>query len=388
MGHVAKTFATAKGMVLQITSQYPRCEFCRAFDASVISDYPEEQEYLIGFMYMRVLEIRTRPLVNDIKNQELWKKAPLASRVRSLFFSIHLFREQMFSMSEHLEYYLIEFLKCNRLDCCEQSVYKQHGFGPNDSAIKDSFLSFLCCQVAHHPNALTNNDDWIKNVYNNVANIKVMTICWNKFNLFREQPNLKQIIKIDMISDGLKEFFLDKEHEKDIHDNYKYAVSFEKLLKVFPNVEEVHYINNYKFDNDALQKLLNILGEIEIQTKHHDVVVTKIQKKRKNSDNESKEMEKTDLIIPKVYTHNLKKIVFLYYDFEDAFDQNNNVLGYPQNGDRFFHPNGLDDEKMKSLNKYGWILKHSENGKTGYKIRIYKKDEKEEYGQRLNRLKK
>ena len=53
--HVAKTFATAKGMVLKITSQYPRLDFCRAFDASLISDYPEECEWLIGFVYLRVL---------------------------------------------------------------------------------------------------------------------------------------------------------------------------------------------------------------------------------------------------------------------------------------------------------------------------------------------
>eukprot|EP01083_Nonionella_stella_P153690 494159_1 len=38
--HVAKTFATAKGMVLEITSQFPRLQFCSAFDASLISDYP------------------------------------------------------------------------------------------------------------------------------------------------------------------------------------------------------------------------------------------------------------------------------------------------------------------------------------------------------------
>eukprot|EP01084_Bolivina_argentea_P026280 48847_1 len=30
--HVAKTFATAKGMILKITSQYPRLDYCRAFD--------------------------------------------------------------------------------------------------------------------------------------------------------------------------------------------------------------------------------------------------------------------------------------------------------------------------------------------------------------------
>ena len=52
-------------MVLTISSQYPRLGVCRAFDASLISDYPEEKEWLIGFIYLRVLEVRTRPLTKN-----------------------------------------------------------------------------------------------------------------------------------------------------------------------------------------------------------------------------------------------------------------------------------------------------------------------------------
>ena len=47
---VAKGFATEKGMVLKIASRFPRLNYCNAFRASLISDYPEEQEWLIGFM--------------------------------------------------------------------------------------------------------------------------------------------------------------------------------------------------------------------------------------------------------------------------------------------------------------------------------------------------
>merc|ERR1712228_869384 len=39
--HVAKSFATQKGMVLKITSQFPMSNHCNAFDASMLSDYPE-----------------------------------------------------------------------------------------------------------------------------------------------------------------------------------------------------------------------------------------------------------------------------------------------------------------------------------------------------------
>ena len=48
--YVAKGFATEKGMVLKIASRFPRLNYCTAFQASLLSDYPEEQEWLIGHM--------------------------------------------------------------------------------------------------------------------------------------------------------------------------------------------------------------------------------------------------------------------------------------------------------------------------------------------------
>ena len=99
--HVAKSFATDKGMVLAISSQFPRLSMCRAFDASLISDYPEEQEFLIGFIYLRIRKIYTKDL----------KYIPVDSKLRFAFFAIHLFREQMFSMNSILERYLEAFLQ-------------------------------------------------------------------------------------------------------------------------------------------------------------------------------------------------------------------------------------------------------------------------------------
>ena len=48
--YVAKGFATEKGMVLKIASRFPRLNYCTAFQASLLSDYPEEEEWLIGHM--------------------------------------------------------------------------------------------------------------------------------------------------------------------------------------------------------------------------------------------------------------------------------------------------------------------------------------------------
>ena len=50
-------------MVLTMTSHFPRLGLCNAFDAKLISDYPEEQEWLIGFCYARILKFETRKIV-------------------------------------------------------------------------------------------------------------------------------------------------------------------------------------------------------------------------------------------------------------------------------------------------------------------------------------
>merc|ERR1712087_246426 len=87
-----------------MSSQYPRLGVCRAFDASMISDYPEEQEWLIGFIYTRIRMVHT-------KEKFVFYKLPVASNLRFKFFVLHLFRQQMFAMSPDLEEILTEFLK-------------------------------------------------------------------------------------------------------------------------------------------------------------------------------------------------------------------------------------------------------------------------------------
>eukprot|EP01083_Nonionella_stella_P271885 921757_1 len=114
--HVARTFATVRGMVLTITSHFPRLNFCKAFDASTISDFPEEQEWLVGFMYCRVLKVQSRKYMS----LEDLRRLPRASVIREEFFALHLFKEQMFSMGEHLQRILVQYLKVNRGECCDE----------------------------------------------------------------------------------------------------------------------------------------------------------------------------------------------------------------------------------------------------------------------------
>eukprot|EP01083_Nonionella_stella_P001119 3241_1 len=334
---IAKTLASDKGMVLEITSLFPRLQFSCAFDVSLTSDYPEHMnnEYLVSFMYLRVLKVHTRPLVKGVTTCELWKASPLQSKTRDIFFSIHLFKEQIFSMSPHLEYYLVNLLKCNRLDCCENIT----------KSISTSFLLWLCCEIAHHPNSITSARDWIcmNGTDNCYANRNIITILWTKFSLFRYE---KQVIKIDCVSDGLKPFFFDKLSEKDVFAHDKYAVSFKKILQVFPNAKEIRFINNYRFDDDILQKLLDMA---------------------KDQSNNRHKHEHNHLQTDPPPKPGLDKVVFLYYNYDTR-------ARYPITSDAFFNPNDLDKNKIIQLEAMNWAIKAAPNGNIGFKIRICKKN--------------
>eukprot|EP01084_Bolivina_argentea_P022944 42691_1 len=62
-----RTFATAKGMVLQVATQFPKLtNNCRAFDASLRS----EKEWLIEFLYLSIKNVLTRPLIQTSKYED------------------------------------------------------------------------------------------------------------------------------------------------------------------------------------------------------------------------------------------------------------------------------------------------------------------------------
>jgi len=109
--YVSKTFATEKGMVLSLKSNYPTSGLDRVFNASILSDFPDEQEWLIGFMYARIVKVSTDFFV---KTEIL----PIVSQYRALFFVLHLFSQQIFSLSEDLEELMIALIEC--LLCCEK----------------------------------------------------------------------------------------------------------------------------------------------------------------------------------------------------------------------------------------------------------------------------
>ena len=74
-------------MVIKMTSHFPRLGLCNAFDAKLISDYPEEQEWLIGFCYARILKFETRQIIDPGSGHlkyEQFMNLPLASMAKEV----------------------------------------------------------------------------------------------------------------------------------------------------------------------------------------------------------------------------------------------------------------------------------------------------------------
>ena len=84
-----------------MNSKYPQLPLCYAFDASQLSDYPEESEKLVGFMYVRVRKIFTKsPIL--LPEDSIFKKKNV-STVKLYFFAMRLFMEGIYSMDRFLE---------------------------------------------------------------------------------------------------------------------------------------------------------------------------------------------------------------------------------------------------------------------------------------------
>eukprot|EP01084_Bolivina_argentea_P312822 541621_1 len=171
--------------------------------------------------------------------------------MRQIFFAVHLFNQQIFSMSEHLEEIMIQFLKVSLNKCCSES---------EQSLSEDCDLKMLrdhLCAIAGHKNAVQNEEKMqIHNSSDLARKKRVLSILWNKFKQFRQEPNLKQCIKIDTISDGLKHFFMQEKRQEGNN-----AISFSKIIKIFPNVKEVRLVNEYKFTERMLHGLIKQIEE-------------------------------------------------------------------------------------------------------------------------------
>eukprot|EP01083_Nonionella_stella_P091881 256959_1 len=364
--HVARTFSTAKGMVLQITSHYPRADFCNAFDCGLISDYPEEQEWLIGFMYARVLKVTTRRLVPNVADlNEIWTLVPPSSIAREIFFAVHLFREQIFSMSEHLERILNQFLKVNRFEVCdtaEMTKYKDQNLRDWPTQSEGCLPSKICSLGARHRKFVAVHEPENDQDAKDFARIKrIIQILWNKFQAFALEPNEGQRIKFDTISQRLKRFFMEKIGDKDS----EWRVSFKEIMKVFKNAKEIRFMNEYHLDGEVKDRLEKQLKKPTrdpkefVKAEEFDKLEGVAKKKK------FEELQNTNTI---------EKISFLYYDC--AFDEN----GIPKALDQKAFPhenidlNNQDTWSKTTQWKIGdtvWIVKQTRL-ETGYTVKIQK----------------
>eukprot|EP01083_Nonionella_stella_P146257 459785_1 len=365
--HVARTFSTAKGMVLKITSHYPKANFCNAFDCGLISDYPEEQEWLIGFMYARVLKVTTRRLGPNVADlNQIWKFVPPSSIAREMFFAIHLFREQIFSMSEHLERILNQFLKVNRYELCDKDVimmkkYKAQNKDDWGSKSEGCLPSKICSLGARHRKFVAVHEPENDQDAKDFARIKrIIQILWNKFQAFALEPNEGQRIKFDTISQRLKRFFMAKISDKDS----EWRVSFKEIMKVFKNAKEIRFMNEYHLDQvvkDRLEK------QLKKPVPKRDGIVTAEEFDQLEGDAKKKKFEELQ------NTNTIEKISFLYYDCD--FDKD----GIPKALDQkaFPHEN-IDLNNQDTWSKTTtlwqirdtvWVVKQTRL-ETGYTVKI------------------
>lgn len=244
---VAKTFATSKGMVLELIPQFCS-KLTKIFDASLISDYPEEAEYIIAGAYVKIRTIITRPLCkNFLENMNFGSsiQIPMVSFLREIFFSINLFIGDIFNMSRHLEIYVIGLLKCN--------VF-----------FKD-ILGATCIDKL-----------WQDVIFNNTQNLfdsnttnthLLFTILNLLFNEANQAMCSKTKIYFHGFSCGLCPFFQKKDiRTLSIHKTPKWTIDLEKVIVMYPNIETIIYVD-FEFNTSAMNEIVHYITQKYITQK-------------------------------------------------------------------------------------------------------------------------
>merc|ERR1712228_1154890 len=207
------------------------------------------------------------------------------------------------------------YLRVNRNECCDLNQRQKY------LNVDDFRMQHVCQYAAKHnmqnkgeyeSKECEQSDHMMQSLDIQRTNI-IYPILWKKFTEFRMNATK---VTFDCISDGLKSFLMRQIEEKDIMTNMrKWVISFDEIVNVYPNVTELRFLNEYRFDDHVLQRLI----------RH-------IQRK----DNK------------------LKKVSFLWFnysgdDHQSLYQQNMNV---------------------RLLKPLKWKIKHRVNVKTGYKISI------------------
>ena len=161
---------------------------------------------------------------------------------------------------------------------------------------------------------------------------RLTPVFWQKFEYFRRSPNKRQRVRFDAISPILKRYFMEQIENRDIETGLmKWTISFKRIIAIFPNVTELHFVNQYKCDDVVLRALME-----QIQ----------------------------------VINNMVEKVVFTYF----AYDRN--VVGIPPESEEdicFFDPEKLDKKLMKQLrDELHWVFEYYAIGEGGFKIVMWK----------------
>jgi len=248
-----------------------------------------------------------------------------APRARSIFYAVHLFLEQIFSMSAHLEFWVTGFLHilCPP-DSTESESVKSETRGRSMSDGNQRLYPIKFSKTIMKARDASVEGITRIHQFRDEKEYRILKILLQKMEEFLDKPNNHQCIKLDEISDHLKPYFLDHSGlEVDEKDRPRYVVSFKRIMAMFQNLRSIHFLNSYLFDNDALDKLVDYLRENANTT--------------------------------------LRTVKFLYYQYEGN--------DKPDDGKIFMDPANLDVTELEALK---WKLKPKKIEGIGYEIRLYR----------------
>ena len=292
-----------------------------------------ENDYLLNCPDVRIVKVITV----DVSLED----AP-ASLTRRWYFVLQLFSEQIFSMEPHLEIFLALALAHLRKECCanKEKYIEKYGkieYEGWNAMLMDTHRRRHKKDKKSKHQRVGSNTLFSPKSQSELIHLEDFWI--RRWNQIRECPNERQCVKFDRISDILKRFFMDKTDEVDTETNErKWTISFKEITSIWPNVKELHFMNEYRFDNGVLQRLI-------------DQIKPPSNKRKDNT---------------------LRKVVFLYFDYLECDDGS----GKPMESDKFMNPEGLDEKLRDKLLKLGWKIEMkamrplAAGPSAGYKITV------------------
>mmetsp|Transcript_62797 Transcript_62797/g.99717 ORF Transcript_62797/g.99717 Transcript_62797/m.99717 type:complete len:807 (-) Transcript_62797:88-2508(-) len=223
---IARGFATKHGFILKMCSKYPRLGTDYFFDASPISAYPDEKEYLIGFVYTRILHVELGctkfPSIEELETDDLLQKL-------MCFIISSLVKNHLYSYCQHLELLFKALFIKN-----EERHYE-------DDELMDRLFQHM-------------NEEERQSAVKKVREISAMIpdFIAAKFRKVRDE---QRVLKLDTISPGMECMFYDEASvQNDVYQTKH--VSLPQIHKYNRNICELHLYEDYTIDDSFISHFL------------------------------------------------------------------------------------------------------------------------------------